>query len=66
MQKITLYTLSLLFTIGAGLSTILIPMDEIYSAMWLSILLIFIACITRVMSKILKIKVGTLYFCLRS
>lgn len=56
MQKITLYTLSLLFTTGAGLSLILIPMDEIYSAMWLSIFLIILACITRVVSKDVKNK----------
>lgn len=56
MQQITLYTISLFFTIGSGLSLLLIPMDEIYSAMWLSIFLIMISCITRVVSKDVKNK----------
>lgn len=50
-MKITLYTISLLFTIGAGLCTLLIPMDEIYSSLFLSIILIILSCITRLFSK---------------
>lgn len=51
MKNITLYTISLLLTIGAGLTLILLPMDEIYSSFFLTMILIILACITRLFSK---------------